>query len=416
MKNSTLFFISILLVSCLSYAQEKKDFVRSSLHMHLVDDFKFENGEFVLNSYNKFEFPENYNDHTINLRKVKLTNYVLTEAEKEGAGKKNDLLGDVAAGLVEGSTGGLLKIQDNSMVKLQLDKYISANKIPHKLIKKWWMIKDDGSYGTGLVSARSFQSQSTEMAAIAEVSGTGQVDQFNNLISNTFVVFTRLYYVSNEIAAEAIRQVAYATADELGGGLPTDLARKAADKVFEKTKEGYSVWTTAWLYQLEWSDDKFNLFTTSIVDDKIDLEKFESLDFKLNFLSQEKATSLVTFSLNKEDKGRTEQDIFDLATVRNMDKVLVKLQKKNDVFKPVFPLREGFSMAAGTKEGIEGGETFEVLETKNREYNRIGTMKVDKKRVWDNSWSGEDIEPGLTYFKKGNKKYVPGIHFVRLVK
>jgi|TARA_B100000780_G_scaffold120582_1_gene84430 hypothetical protein len=99
-----------------------------------------------------------------------------------------------------------------------------------------------------------------------------------------------------------------------------------------------------------------------------------------------------------------------------MDKVMVKLQKKNEVFKPVFPLRDNFSLAAGAKEGIEGGETFEVLETKNGKYNRIGTMKVDKKRVWDNTWTGEDIEPGLTYFKKGNKKYIPGIHFVRLVK
>jgi len=125
---------------------------------------------------------------------------------------------------------------------------------------------------------------------------------------------------------------------------------------------------------------------------------------------------LVTFSLKKEDKGRTEQDVFDLSTIRNMDKVLVKLQKKNDIFKPIFPLRDDFSLAAGKKEGIDGGETFEVLETKNGEYKRIGTMKIDKKRVWDNTWTGEDIEPGLTYFKKGSKKYVPGIHFVRLIK
>ena len=52
MKNSTLFFISILLVSCLSYAQEKQDFVRSSLHMHLVDDFEFD-----------FEDEEDYSIH-----------------------------------------------------------------------------------------------------------------------------------------------------------------------------------------------------------------------------------------------------------------------------------------------------------------------------------------------------------------
>lgn len=408
--------LALIAIPTLIMAQEKKDFVRSSLHLHLVDDFDFENGEYVLNSYNKFQFPENYNDHTIDLRKIKLTDFELTDEEKAAAGKKDNLLGAALAETVEGATGGLLKIQDNSMVQLQLDKYIAEKKIAHELVKKWWMIDDAGSFGTGLVSTRSIQNQSMEMSAIAGASGTGQVDQFNKLINNTFVVFTRLYYVSNEVAAEVIRQVAYAAADELGGGLPTMAARKVADKIYEKTSEGYSVWTTAWLYQLDWNKETFELFTTSLDDGKVDLEKFNAFDFKLNFLGQEKATSLVTFSLKKEDKDRTEQDIFDLSTVRNMSKVLVKLQKKYDVFKPVFPLRDGFSMAAGTKEGIDGGETFEVLETKNGEYKRIGTMKVDAKKVWDNSWTGEDIEPGLTYFKKGNKKFVPGIHYVRLVK
>ena len=397
------------------FSQEKKDFVRSSLHMHLVDDFDFNNGEIILKSYEKFEFPENYNDHTIDLRKLKLTDYELTDEEKKAAGKGNNLLGNMVSEAVQGSTAGLIKIQDNSMVKLQLDKYISENKIALKLVQKWWNIDQEGNFDNNLVNMRSMQNQSVEMAALAESSGTGTVDQFNKLIHNTFVVFTRLYFVSNEIAAEAIRQVAYSQADKLPG-LGADLARKAADKIYDKTSEGYSVWTTAWLYQLDWDNEKFNLFTTTITDKKIDISKLENLDFSLSFLGQEKATSLVTFSLKKEDKGRSEQDVIDLATVRNMDKVLVKLQKQYDVFKPIFPLREDFSVAAGTKEGIEGGQLFEVLETKNGEYNRIGTMKIDGKKIWDNSWTGEDIKPGLTYFKKGNKKYVPGIHYVRLVK
>ena len=237
---------------------------------------------------------------------------------------------------------------------------------------------------------------------------------FNKLINNTFIVFTRLYYVSNEAAAEVVRQVAYSVAEALPFGV--ELAKKGADKIYKKTSEGYSVWTTAWLYQLDWNQEVFNLFVTSIENNKINFEKLDSMDFNLNFLGQQKATSLVTFSLKKEDKGRSEQDVFDLSTVRNMSKVLVKLQKNYDVFKPIFPLKDGFSMGAGIKEGIEGGETFEVLETKNGEYNRIGTMKVDGKKVWDNSWTGQDIEPGLTYFKKGSKKYIPGIHFVRFVK
>tara|TARA_R110002051_G_scaffold274139_1_gene334886 strand:- start:4950 stop:6191 length:1242 start_codon:yes stop_codon:yes gene_type:complete len=413
MKN--LLFLVILSIQTFVFAQEKKDFVRSSLHMHLVDDFDFENGDYLLKSYNKFQFPENYNDHTIDLRKVKLSEYELTDEEKENAGKKDNLLGNVSSEIVEESTGGLMKIQDNSMVKLQLDKYISENKIPQKLIKKWWNIDSEGSFNTDLASNRSLQSQTTEMAALAKSSGTGTVDQFNKLINNTFIVFTRLFFVSNEVAAEVTRQVAYNEANKLSS-LASDLAKKAADKVYEKTSEGYSVWSTSWLYQLDWNSETFDLFTSTISDGKIDLEKLESIDFKLNFLSQEKASSLVTFSLKKEDKDRTDQDVFDLSTLRNMDKVLVKLQKENDVFKPIFPLKEGFSMAAGTKEGIEGGETFEVLETKNGEYHRIGTMKVDKDKVWNNSWTSEEIETGLTYFKKGSNKYVPGVHYVRLVK
>jgi hypothetical protein len=402
-------------------AQAKKDFVRSSLHMHLVDDFSFDNGDKVLNSYNKFQFPQNYNDHRIDLNKIKLSEYELTDEEIEASGKKKSLLGDAisdaAKGAVDGSTGGLVNVQDNSIVKLQLNKYNTSNKMAHEIIKKWFNIKEDGSYNMATVTLRALQTKTMEMAAIADASGTGGIDQMNSLIKNTFIVYTRLNYVSNAIAAEVIRQAALQQVAKL----PAMLQKKgtqAANKIYEKTSEGFSVWTTAWLYRLKWDQDVFNLFLTTIDQEKkkIDLKKFAAANFELEFISQEKATSLVTFSLKKEDKDRTEQDVFDLSTIRNMDKVLVKLQKKNDIFKPIFPLRDNFSLAAGKKEGIEGGETFEVLETKNGKYKRIGTMKVDKKRVWDNTWTGEDIEPGLTYFKKGSKKYVPGIHFVRLIK
>lgn len=417
MKKTVL--ILLLASPILLLAQAKKDFVRSSLHMHLVDDFSFDNGDKVLDSYNKFQFPQNYNDHRIILNKIKLVDYQLTDEEKATSGKKKSLLGsamaDAAKGALAESTGGLVKVQDNSMVKLQINKYNKSNKIAHELVKKWFNIKEDGSFNLELIDLRSLQTKSMEMAAIAGASGTGGVDQVNSLINNTFVVFTRLNYVSNAIAAEVIRQSALQQVAKL----PAMLQKKgtqAANKIYEKTSEGYSVWTTAWLYQLKWDQGVFDLLQSTITDDKIDLEKFDAIDFKLEFLSQQKATSLVTFSLKKEDKGRTEQDVFDLSTIRNMDKVMVKLQKKNEVFKPIFPLRDKFSLAAGTKEGIKGGETFEVLVSEKGKYKRIGTMKIDKKRVWDNTWTGEDIEPGLTYFKKGSKKYIPGIHFVRLVK
>ena len=84
MKN---FSPIILLFICFNLAaQQKNDYTRSSLHLHLVDDFDYENGDYVLDSYEKFEFSDNYNDHTIDFRKVKLSEFELTDAEKDVAG------------------------------------------------------------------------------------------------------------------------------------------------------------------------------------------------------------------------------------------------------------------------------------------------------------------------------------------
>ena len=305
MKKTVL--ILLLVIPSLLLAQQKKDFVRSSLHMHLVDDFSFDNGDKVLDSYNKFQFPQNYNDHRINLNKIKLSEYELTDEEKASSGKKKSLLGaaisDAASGAVEGSTGGLVKAQDNSMVKLQLNKYNKSNQIAHELIKKWFNIKEDGSYNMGTVTLRALQTKTMEMAAIAGASGTGGIDQVNSLINNTFVVYTRLNYVSNAIAAAVIKEVAYAQVAKLPALLQAK-GYKVADKIYEKTSEGFSVWTTAWLYRLKWDQDVFNLFISTIDQEKqaIDLEKFAAANFELEFISQQKATSLVTFSLEKEDK------------------------------------------------------------------------------------------------------------------
>lgn len=408
--------IILLIHSLAIFSQQQEGYTRSSLHLTLVDDFDFEGGEYVLESYKKFKFPENYNNHTIDLMKIKLTEFELTAEEKAENGKESSLLGDELKASASESTGGLVKIQDNSMVKLQLDKFIAEKNVANELVKKWWSIAEDGAFSKKLMFERTLQTLTAAQASVNAESSI-EADLMNPLISNTFVVFTRLYYLSNEVFASTIRTTAYAQAAKLPG-LAQKLAIKAADKVYEKTKEGYSVWTTAWLYKLKWDATVLDTFISTIdqATGKVDLDKFNTTNFELEYLSQEKATSLVTFSLKEEDKDRTEQDVFDLATVRNMSKVLVKLQKKNDVFKPIFPLKEGFKMAAGTKEGVSGDQTFEVLEKRKGEYKRIGKMKVDKKRVWNNSWTGEDIEEGFTFFKKGSKKFIPNIHFVRLIK
>ena len=63
----------------------------------------------------------------------------------------------------------------------------------HELIKKWWSIKDDGSYSNAYITSRTLENESVESAALTAVQDM-QTDVINKLISNTFVVFSRLYY------------------------------------------------------------------------------------------------------------------------------------------------------------------------------------------------------------------------------
>ena len=103
-----------------------------------------------------------------------------------------------------------------------------------------------------------------------------------------------------------------------------------------------------------------------------------------------------------------------------MDRVIARLQRKYDVFKTKTPLLSGAPPSAyiGMKEGLEGGDKFEVLEAVMDDgkvtYKRIKVIKVDKKRIWDNRYryGGEMPEDPLldrTYFKGKVKKFREGL-------
>ena len=98
-----------------------------------------------------------------------------------------------------------------------------------------------------------------------------------------------------------------------------------------------------------------------------------------------------------------------------------------DVFKPKTPLaqveKKGKLCTAkiGLKEGLKGKEKFEVLEQFTNkegltEYKSIGTIKVDKKNIWDNQYYASEppvIEGEIvikaTHFKGCKKKHYPGL-------
>ena len=149
MKKIIKIIIAMLFIHNI-YGQDDT-FIRSSLHMVMIEDFNFNNGPLVKNSFEKYPFPEGvYNNHNVNQKYLDLTQYILTPEEEvqygvnKSGGEK--LLSDVATA----SSAGI--IQDNSKVEYQLLKFINQNKFSHELLKKWFNIKEDGSFNQDYVA------------------------------------------------------------------------------------------------------------------------------------------------------------------------------------------------------------------------------------------------------------------------
>jgi hypothetical protein len=408
---------------------KKIKYRRSSLHTILMESENFPKKDTVIKAYNNAPFPDKYNNHTIGSKTFSPKDYPITDEERIAANTKKSLGTQIMNSFAAAATADI--IDKNAADKpLIIKKYFEKNKIPNKIVAKWFNRREDGSFNMELIAERGFYNATEMEASVAEGTARGTAslaDAGEELLKNTFVVVSRLNFVSNESVARVIRDIAKEQAKNISNDIGRKVAMLAAEKVYDKAKEGYSVWTTAYLYQLEWNDSIAAVFYNNLWMGKsnIDAVKKEAFDnsdlFKLNFIGTQSANSLVIFSLKE---NRTEEQIVKLATIRNIDAVYAKLQKEYDVFKCKTPLYtvDPLSAKIGMKEGLEGGEKFEILEqtinekTGLTEYKCIGNIKVDKKNIWDNRYNAalnseiENPELEATEFKGRSKNsYYPGL-------
>ena len=400
MKTNFFITLSAFLCATILFAQDnQKDmketkYRRSSLHTILMESSTFPRKDEVINAYKNAPFPDKYDNHDI--------------------GEKFFSPAKYSTDTIESKTPEII------------EKYFKDEQIAKKLVAKWYNRKDDGSFDGDLIGSRGAFD-----ASFLDVK-TAQASNLNNsfistageeLLNSTFVVVSTMKFVENEPIARAIRDgIILALQDS--NELVRSIGIKAAEKVYEKAKEGYSVWTTSYLYKLKWTPEIKNAFEKDMLRYKEDMNPtikglFDNTDiFEMEFVGAQKATTLVTFSLKEK---RTEEQIIKLSVTRNIEKVFAKLQKNYDVFKPKVPLFTGEPITAkiGLKEGLEGGDKFEVLEkiidpkTLKEEYKSIGTIKVDGDKIWDNRFNlGDEIaQEGtvLTSTFKGGKKFQSGM-------
>lgn len=437
-----------------TYAQKEKvdkkqvdiEYRRSSMTMVLVENPGL--GEYkdqIVKAYNENPFPDKYNQHKINDQQFDVSQLVLSDSDLIASGFLTDTLVSIklmkAKALLknlrylkEDSTVALLLPSKKQEFQIQLEKYLREKEIAKQVVSTWFNRGVDGKMDWNLIKERGMYSASAETMEDSkkQADPTSFLLDFD-LLGNTFVVFNKMNFYENEPVAALIRDAAKIFVAEKLAKAPPVLLEKAMAKIdtlYEKTKVGYTVKCNTFLYQLNWDEEVATNFRNYFFNDNIDgAAVWDTTSImKLNFVGKTTTASIVTFKIGET---RTEKEIIDLQVQRTMDNALAKLQKENVVFRPIAPLSwnaEGKVQAKiGMKEGIEGGEKFEVLERGLNElglpiYKTIGKVKVDKKvPVWDNRRGAEPLldeennpieMPSITTFK-GKAKGMPGTLYVR---
>jgi len=308
-----------------------------------------------------------------------------------------------------------------------IEKYFEDNKIANKIVAKWFdtkktgmsfkLIGDRGSYDATELDVKIDKQDVKGLNVNLQNAGT-------ELIDKTFVIANKFKFVENEVAALIAYELAKAIIEAMSDPktetkLQKTLKQAALNKatqLYEKARKGYTVGTQAFLYKLDWNKEaQATFYTKHFIDDTMtekdrneSLKSFNNSDaYKLKFVGMENQTIRV---LNLKREDLTKKQIIDEATKRTMNKVYAKLQKKYDVFKPKMPLlsaeKKNCTAKIGMKEGLTGGEKFEVLEMLTDDqglttYKQKGIIKVDAKQIWDNQFyasTGEKI------IKKEEKK------------
>lgn len=430
-------FSSILFtmfLACSLFAQDQNiEYRRSSLSMILLESESFPNLENVLSSWNGYPFPDKYNQHDIETKSVNVNSIELNDEDLKAAGFLKDTLTAfqiVKASLVgtpvryfEGDSSLAYALPNEKQeIQIKIDKVIAENKIAHQIVAEWFNLSDAGTMDVSLIQERGFYDATELEAGIAAGQNNGSAslgDAGEQLIKNSFVTFTNLNFYENEPFARATRDAAILAVAK-ANDLVKLAAEKAAEKLYEVTKDGYSLRSKTWLYQLDWNDSIQAVFYQDMWNNP---EAFQNSDmFKLNFVGVQYNLSMVGFT-----KDKSLDQIIDKALVRNVNKAFVELQKDNDVFKPKMPIIsvDPVVVLVGEKEGVTAKSQFEVLEMVwdkkegKTTWKSIGTCKVDKKYpIWDNRYNaGEATEEQLdsdgnvvygTRFK-GSKSIQPGM-------
>jgi hypothetical protein len=230
-----------------------------------------------------------------------------------------------------------------------------------------------------------------------------------------------MFFQENEPVARVIRDLAIVQADKISIPMAKEKAIKLANLAYDKAKEGYTVFATSYLYQLDWNEEKAKLANDLFNNKNVNAQAaFDTTTlFNLTYLGKETSMALVTFSLKEK---RTEEQIIQLAVKRALNNSMAKLQRSYEAFRPMYQLTNDnpFTAKIGTKEGVQVGDKFNVLAAESGKtpgsviWKKVASISVSKEDIiWDNeseepqtkvAEDGSVTEINFTTFKGKSKK------------
>lgn len=306
--------------------------------------------------------------------------------------------------------------------------------IARDIVAKWFNRSSKGGFNMNLIKERGFYDASALDVVKAQASKRGLdllADAGEELIGKTFVLINEFKYTDKAEVAEKTSGWlnAIGTIADNAGASNVSTATTLTSTGATVAGKGYIVKTNAHLYQLVWDEETAAIFYNDYwADDKtITPAKKKAFDestiFKLKYIGTDTSWSDIQSTVFT---SKSDEQLIERATVKAIDRVIVKLQKNHDQFKTKTPLYtvDPLTAKVGLKEGITNKSTFDVLEQVEDEngktqYVKVGVVKVDSKYpIWDNTYGAQEENPNSTvdrtYFKKvSGKDFFPGMLLVQ---
>lgn len=306
--------------------------------------------------------------------------------------------------------------------------------IARDIVAKWFNRSSKGGFNMNLIKERGFYDASALDVVKAQASKRGLdllADAGEELIGKTFVLINEFKYTDKAEVAEKTSGWlnAIGTIADYAGASNVSTVTTLTSAGATVAGKGYIVKTNANLYQLVWDEETAAIFYNDYwADDKtITPAKKKAFDestiFKLKYIGTDTSWSDIQSTVFT---SKSDEQLIERATVKAIDRVIVKLQKNHDQFKTKTPLYtvDPLTAKVGLKEGITKKSTFDVLEQVEDEngktqYVKVGVVKVDSKYpIWDNTYGAQEENPNSTvdrtYFKKvSGKDFFPGMLLVQ---